>query len=170
MECWYFWIAFCKVCVSAGTITIRFPNFDGVKLMIDSWECFAQGMASSWKGRWLASSMSGELFDSWYSCYILQATHGCGDLIFSSHTTFALVGVMSYQEYGTLVPVKVYIHIASLAHCLCLHWDWYWHVHAWDSQWEHCTNFAYSGPLHDWNDWTNFANHDILMQNVVSSP
>lgn len=33
--------------------------------------------------------------------------HGCGDLIFSSHTTFALVGVMSYQEYGTLNAVKV---------------------------------------------------------------
>ena len=39
----------------------------------------------------------------------LQSTHGCGDLIFSSHTTFALVGVMSYQEYGTLTPVKVNI-------------------------------------------------------------
>ena len=38
---------------------------------------------------------------------VLQTTHGCGDLLFSSHTTFALVGVMSYQEYGTLNAVKV---------------------------------------------------------------
>ena len=38
---------------------------------------------------------------------LLQTTHGCGDLLFSSHTTFALVGVMSYQEYGTINAVKV---------------------------------------------------------------
>jgi hypothetical protein len=37
----------------------------------------------------------------------VQTTHGCGDLLFSSHTTFALVGVMSYQEYGTLNSIKV---------------------------------------------------------------
>lgn len=42
-----------------------------------------------------------------------QTTHGCGDLIFSSHTTFALVGVMSYQEYGTLNSIKAVIWSAA---------------------------------------------------------
>jgi hypothetical protein len=37
----------------------------------------------------------------------LQATHGCGDLIFSSHTTFALVGALTYSEYGTHFATKV---------------------------------------------------------------
>ena len=36
-----------------------------------------------------------------------QATHGCGDLIFSSHTTFMLVGLLTYTEYGTRLPIKV---------------------------------------------------------------
>lgn len=36
-----------------------------------------------------------------------QTTHGCGDLIFSSHTTFMLVGMLTYNEYGTLAPIKV---------------------------------------------------------------
>lgn len=35
-----------------------------------------------------------------------QTTHGCGDLIFSSHTTFMLVGMLTYNEYGTLAPIK----------------------------------------------------------------
>ena len=35
-----------------------------------------------------------------------QATHGCGDLIFSSHTTFMLVGLLTYTEYGTRLPIK----------------------------------------------------------------
>ena len=38
---------------------------------------------------------------------VLQTTHGCGDLIFSSHTTFALVGVLTYTEYGAVVVTKV---------------------------------------------------------------
>ena len=37
----------------------------------------------------------------------LQTTHGCGDLIFSSHTTFALVGILTYTEYGGLLITKV---------------------------------------------------------------
>lgn len=36
-----------------------------------------------------------------------QATHGCGDLIFSSHTTFALMGALTYHEYGTHLATKV---------------------------------------------------------------
>lgn len=36
-----------------------------------------------------------------------QTTHGCGDLIFSSHTTFALVGVLTYTEYGAVLFTKV---------------------------------------------------------------
>lgn len=37
----------------------------------------------------------------------LQATHGCGDLIFSSHTTFVLTGVLTYTEYGQTLIIKV---------------------------------------------------------------
>lgn len=36
-----------------------------------------------------------------------QATRSCGDLIFSSHTTFVLTGVLTYNEYGSLPVVKV---------------------------------------------------------------
>jgi sphingomyelin synthase-related protein 1 len=36
-----------------------------------------------------------------------QATHGCGDLIFSSHTTFVLVGVLTFTEYGETLLLKV---------------------------------------------------------------
>jgi len=49
--------------------------------------------------------------DHWWGNLIvnpkMQATHGCGDLIFSSHTTFVLVGVLTYTEYGGLFFVKV---------------------------------------------------------------
>ena len=45
----------------------------------------------------------------------VQATHGCGDLIFSSHTTFMLVGLLTYTEYGTRLPIKVRHSIA----CSC---------------------------------------------------
>lgn len=36
-----------------------------------------------------------------------QATHGCGDLIFSSHTTFVLTGVLTFTEYGETLVIKV---------------------------------------------------------------
>lgn len=35
-----------------------------------------------------------------------QSTHGCGDLIFSSHTIFMLTGMLTYNEYGTQAPIK----------------------------------------------------------------
>jgi hypothetical protein len=41
-----------------------------------------------------------------------QTTHGCGDLIFSSHTTFALVGVLTYTEYGGALIVKLVTWVA----------------------------------------------------------
>ncbi|EIE27550.1 hypothetical protein COCSUDRAFT_11455 [Coccomyxa subellipsoidea C-169] len=41
-----------------------------------------------------------------------QATHGCGDLIFSSHTTFALVGALTYTEFGTHNATKVITWLA----------------------------------------------------------
>ncbi len=44
---------------------------------------------------------------------LMQTTHGCGDLIFSSHTTFALVGVLTYTEYGAVLVTKV---IARASH------------------------------------------------------
>lgn len=47
----------------------------------------------------------------WWGHFIVdlgrQTTHGCGDLIFSSHTTFALVGVLTYTEYGAVLITKV---------------------------------------------------------------
>ena len=38
----------------------------------------------------------------------VQATHGCGDLIFSSHTTFVLTGVLTFTEYGETLIIKVW--------------------------------------------------------------
>ena len=37
----------------------------------------------------------------------VQVSHSCGDLIFSSHTTFALSGALTYTEYGSLRACKV---------------------------------------------------------------
>ncbi len=50
---------------------------------------------------------------------LMQTTHGCGDLIFSSHTTFALVGVLTYTEYGAVVITKVngLLHVCALNIC-----------------------------------------------------
>ncbi len=36
-----------------------------------------------------------------------QVGHSCGDLIFSSHTTFALSGALTYTEYGSWQLSKV---------------------------------------------------------------
>lgn len=41
-----------------------------------------------------------------------QSTHGCGDLIFSSHTTFVLVGVLTFTEYGQKVVMKVCVSVS----------------------------------------------------------
>nr|ADI46956.1 MTM1058 [Volvox carteri f. nagariensis] len=35
-----------------------------------------------------------------------QVSKSCGDLIFSSHTTFILTGILAYNEYGSLLVVK----------------------------------------------------------------
>jgi hypothetical protein len=58
-----------------------------------------------------------------------QATHGCGDLVFSSHTTFVLVGCLTFTEYGSLLFMKVRLqwqrtvcgfgHSASALHSVC---------------------------------------------------
>lgn len=52
-----------------------------------------------------------EMPDSWTGHIVVdigrQATHGCGDLIFSSHTTFVLVGVLTYTEYGEVIILKI---------------------------------------------------------------
>lgn len=50
---------------------------------------------------------------------LMQTTHGCGDLIFSSHTTFALVGVLTYTEYGAVVITKVKGVLRICAFKLC---------------------------------------------------
>ena len=44
-----------------------------------------------------------------------QAGHGCGDLIFSSHTTFALVGALGYAEFGARAAVKAAVWAAVAA-------------------------------------------------------
>jgi sphingomyelin synthase-related protein 1 len=44
-----------------------------------------------------------------------QATHGCGDLIFSSHTTFVLVGVLTFTEYGETLLIKIIAWIGVAA-------------------------------------------------------
>mmetsp|Transcript_4560 Transcript_4560/g.9816 ORF Transcript_4560/g.9816 Transcript_4560/m.9816 type:complete len:436 (-) Transcript_4560:771-2078(-) len=36
-----------------------------------------------------------------------QATRSCGDLIFSSHTTFMLTGILAYNEYGSSTIIKI---------------------------------------------------------------
>lgn len=43
-----------------------------------------------------------------------QATHGCGDLIFSSHTTFVLTGVLTFTEYGETLVIKVLVVLTVL--------------------------------------------------------
>lgn len=35
-----------------------------------------------------------------------QVSKSCGDLIFSSHTTFMLTGILAYNEYGSVAAVK----------------------------------------------------------------
>ena len=58
----------------------------------------------------------------------MQTTHGCGDLVFSSHTIFALAGMMTYNEYGTHLATKVCcfglriscsVLLCSSAHGMC---------------------------------------------------
>ena len=49
-----------------------------------------------------------------------QATHGCGDLIFSSHTTFVLVGVLTFTEYGETLLIKIVAWIGVAAMGLCI--------------------------------------------------
>ena len=49
-----------------------------------------------------------------------QATHGCGDLIFSSHTTFVLVGCLTFTEYGETLILKIISWLGVLAMGLCI--------------------------------------------------
>jgi len=49
-----------------------------------------------------------------------QATHGCGDLIFSSHTTFVLVGVLTFTEYGETLLIKLIAWIGVAVMGLCI--------------------------------------------------
>ena len=62
--------------------------------------------------------------DSWWGHIKInlgrQATHGCGDLIFSSHTTFVLVGCLTFTEYGETMILKVisWIGVAMMSLCI----------------------------------------------------
>ena len=51
----------------------------------------------------------------WLTRTCLQTTHSCGDLMFSSHTTFALVGCLTYNEYGSTIVTKA----GAFAPCEC---------------------------------------------------
>ena len=59
-------------------------------------------------------------------CGVLQTTHGCGDLVFSSHVTFTLVGCLTYNEYGStwLMKVRPPFHWAGAAFVLLLGWQY----------------------------------------------
>ena len=46
----------------------------------------------------------------------MQTTHSCGDLVFSSHTTFALVGCLTYNEYGSTIITKAGACASSALH------------------------------------------------------
>jgi hypothetical protein len=62
--------------------------------------------------------------DSWWGHIVIdlgrQATHGCGDLIFSSHTTFVLVGCLTFTEYGETLILKIiaWIGVAMMSMCI----------------------------------------------------
>ena len=50
------------------------------------------------------------------SCY-KQAAHSCGDLLFSSHTTFLLNGALTYSVYGSHLAIKAAVWFAVT--CIC---------------------------------------------------
>eukprot|EP00889_Picochlorum_renovo_P001954 jgi/Picre1/28984/NNA_004378.t1 len=62
--------------------------------------------------------------DSWWGHIVInlgrQATHGCGDLIFSSHTTFVLVGCLTFTEYGETLILKIIAWIGVGMMSLCI--------------------------------------------------
>lgn len=62
--------------------------------------------------------------DKWWNHVVVdvgrQATHGCGDLIFSSHTTFVLVGCLTFTEYGETLILKIIAWIGVGLMSLCI--------------------------------------------------
>mmetsp|Transcript_15114 Transcript_15114/g.45628 ORF Transcript_15114/g.45628 Transcript_15114/m.45628 type:complete len:388 (+) Transcript_15114:311-1474(+) len=44
-----------------------------------------------------------------------QASHSCGDLLFSSHTTFILIGAYTYSVYGSRLLIKAAVWAAVAA-------------------------------------------------------
>lgn len=65
-----------------------------------------------------------EMPEHWWGHVVVdvgrQATHGCGDLIFSSHTTFVLTGVLTYTEYGQTLIIKIISWIGVVFMGLCI--------------------------------------------------
>eukprot|EP01024_Parvocaulis_polyphysoides_P044555 TRINITY_DN41129_c0_g1_i1.p1 TRINITY_DN41129_c0_g1~~TRINITY_DN41129_c0_g1_i1.p1 ORF type:complete len:230 (-),score=4.18 TRINITY_DN41129_c0_g1_i1:71-712(-) len=53
--------------------------------------------------------------EHWWGFFVVdlqrQAAHSCGDLIFSSHTTFILMVVLTYTRYGELRFMKILLWI-----------------------------------------------------------
>jgi hypothetical protein len=65
-----------------------------------------------------------EMPDKWWGHVAVdlgrQTTHGCGDLVFSSHTTFVLVGVLTYTEYGGSRALKLVGWLGAAAMALAI--------------------------------------------------
>ncbi|BDA48706.1 phosphatidylinositol:ceramide inositolphosphotransferase at N-terminal half [Coccomyxa sp. Obi] len=85
--------------------TLRILSFTVTQLPASNYHC-REGEATAIR----------EMPDHWWGHVTVdvkrQATHGCGDLIFSSHTTFALMGALTYHEYGTHLATKVIVWVA----------------------------------------------------------
>ncbi|CAL8463428.1 g2962 [Coccomyxa elongata] len=85
--------------------TLRILSFTVTQLPASNYHC-REGEATAIR----------EMPDHWWGHVAVdvkrQATHGCGDLIFSSHTTFALMGALTYHEYGTHLATKVIVWVA----------------------------------------------------------
>ncbi|KAK9815443.1 hypothetical protein WJX72_003721 [[Myrmecia] bisecta] len=90
--------------------TLRIISFLSTSLPAPNYHCRA-----------LEATAIKEMPKQWWGHVVVdvgrQSTHGCGDLIFSSHTTFALVGAMTYFEYGSKKAVKaiVWTAVATLS-------------------------------------------------------
>ncbi|KAI3437763.1 hypothetical protein D9Q98_000210 [Chlorella vulgaris] len=65
-----------------------------------------------------------EMPEHWWGHVVVdlgrQATHGCGDLVFSSHTTFVLTGVLTFTEYGETLLIKIIAWIGVVFMGLCI--------------------------------------------------
>lgn len=92
---------------------LRIISFSVTQLPAPNYHC-REGESTSIK----------EPADKWWDHILVdvgrQATHGCGDLIFSSHTTFVLVGCLTFTEYGESLILKIIAWIGVGLMSLCI--------------------------------------------------